>query len=113
MSGAVKRFCAGWFGAGGLGVGWIDMSGSECGGAEHHHTNYERMEYQAERQIQNGADDDRGDIVLASAQRNRQPAGIAAVLERDAVIDRPGQHRAEQDDAAEIAIGEKMRYRPQ
>ena len=39
-------------------------------------------------------------------------AGIGTVLQRDAVIDRPGQHDAEQDDPAEIAIGAQMRERP-
>ncbi len=42
----------------------------------------------------------------------RWRAGVAAVFECDAVINRPGQHRSEQDHAAEVAVRAKMRKRP-
>ena len=72
----------------------------------------ERMEHEAERKIENRANDDRDDIVAPAADRNRRSPGIAAPLQRNPVVHRPGEHRAEQDDAAEIAIGAEMREGP-
>ena len=59
------------------------------------------------------ADHDRDHVVAPAADRDRRRAGIAAALEGDPVIDRPGQERAEQDDRAEIAVRDEMRRRAQ
>src|SRR5258706_15681630 len=104
MSGAVKRFCTGWLRAEGLCVEWIDISGSKCGCAEDVPPDYHRVEHEAEREIEDDADDHGGDVVLQSAFRNRRSPGIAAVLEGDPIIDGPGQHRSEQDDPPDIAV---------
>ena len=80
--------------------------------AERRHADDDRMEHEAEREIDDRADDDGDHVVFAAARRNRRRAGIAAALERDAIIHRPGQHRAEQNDAAEIAVGAQMREGP-
>src|SRR5262245_39957268 len=107
MSGAESRFCACWAGA-----AWVDMSGPVCRRSEHLYPDHQRVEREGKGEKQDNADDDRADIVLPPADRNRRSARVAAALERDAIIDRPGQHRSEQDDAAEITIGDEMRDRP-
>src|ERR1700694_6292662 len=68
---------------------------------------------ESEREIEERADHDRDDVVAASPARDRERARVAAALERDAVEHRPGEDRAEQDDAAEIAVGDEMGERPQ
>ena len=85
---------------------------TSAGVAEHRHADDDRMKDEAERQIDDRADDDGDHIVFAAADRYRRRTGIAAVFQRDAVIHRPSQHRAEQDHAAEIAIGAQMRNGP-
>ena len=75
-------------------------------------TDHDRMERKRERQIGDDADRDRDQIVADAADRNRRAAGVRAPFQRNAVKDRPGEERAEQDDAAEIAIGEQMRRTP-
>src|SRR5258706_15526727 len=88
------------------------MSGSECGGAEDVPPDYHRVEHEAEREIEDYADDHGGDVVLQSAFGNGRSPGIAAAFEGDPVIDGPGQHRSEQDDPTDIAIDQEMRHRP-
>ena len=39
------------------------------------------MKHEAEREIEDGADDDRDDVVSPSADRNRQEPGIGATLQ--------------------------------
>src|SRR6266403_3129493 len=112
MSGAVRRLCAGWFGAAGFCVEWIDMSGSKCGCAENVPPDHDWMEHEAEREIEDDADDNRCDVVLQSAFGNRQAPRIAAVFEGDPIIDGPGQHRSEQDDRPDIAVDQEMPHRP-
>src|SRR4051812_29050962 len=70
------------------------------------------MEDEAEREIEQRPDHQRDDIVAAPADRERWCAGIGAALERDPVIDRPGEDRAEQHDRTEIAVRNEMRYCP-
>src|SRR5215470_1368106 len=112
MSGAVRRLCAGWLYAEGLCVGWIDMSGSKCGCAENVPPDHHRMEHEAEREKEDDADDHRCNVVLHSALGNRWSPWIAAVFEGDPIVDGPRQYRSEQDDPADIAIDQEMRYCP-
>src|SRR5262245_26488757 len=79
----------------------------ECRDANHH-----RMEDEAERQIDDSADDNGDDVILGAADRDWRCAGIFTAFECDPVIYRPGQHRPEQNNAAEIAVGAQMRKRP-
>jgi hypothetical protein len=58
------------------------------------------------------ADHHRNDVVSPSTVGDRGRARIAAALEHDAVKHRPGEDRAEQDDAAEIAVGHEMGHCP-
>src|SRR5712672_2100151 len=72
------------------------------------------MEPEAEYKIDERADDDHDEVVsISTACRNGWRRCIRAPLERDAVVDGPGQDRGEQNDRTEIAIGEEVRYRPQ
>src|SRR4051794_19783813 len=103
MSGAVSRLIS----------FWIDMSKNLIRRpAENRYPDDEGMEDQTERKIEQRADDDRDDVVAAPADRERRRAGIGAALERDPVIDRPGEDRAEQHDRTEIAVRNEMRDRP-
>lgn len=63
---------------------------SEC-----RHPDNDRVEHEAERQIDDGADNDGDDVVFTATDRDRRRARIGTVFQRDAVIDRPSQHRAE------------------
>src|SRR5437588_10935352 len=69
---------------------------------EGRNANHHRMENEAERQIDYGADNDGDDVVLGTANRYWRRAGIFAALKRDAIVHRPGQYRSEQDDAAKV-----------
>src|SRR5215831_8194599 len=62
-------------------VGWIDKSGSECGGAENRPADHQRVEHEAEREIKDDADYHGRDVVLQSVLGNRRPPRIAAVFE--------------------------------
>src|SRR5215831_13714616 len=112
MSGAVRGVSINWQCAEGFCVGWIDISGSVGGCAENVPPDHYRVEHEAERKIEDDADDHGSDVVPKSAFGNRRSRRIAAVLDGDTIIDGPRQHRSEQDDAAEIAIDRKMRHRP-
>src|SRR5262249_29824198 len=72
----------------------------------------DRMKHEAQRQIDDRADDDGDDVFRGPANRNRRRAWIRTILERDAVVYRPGEHRSEQDHTAEIAISTQMRESP-
>src|SRR5262245_42254854 len=80
--------------------------------AENRYPDDEGMKHEAERQIEDGSAYQRDDVAAAPADRNRRRAGIGAALERDPIVDRPGEKGAEQHDRSEIAIGNKMRRGP-
>jgi hypothetical protein len=61
-------------------VGWIDTSGSECGGAENGSPDHQRVEHEAEREIKDDADDYGRDVILQSALGNRRPPGSLRCL---------------------------------
>ena len=54
----------------------------KAGRSEHRQPDHQRMEDEAEREIENRPDDDGGDVVPASADRDRRCARVAAALER-------------------------------
>ena len=81
---------------------------SDDGNADH-----DGMEGEGQRQIGDQPDRHRDQVVAGTADRDRRCAGVGAAFQRDPVEHRPAQERAEQDDRAEIAIGEQMRRRPQ
>src|SRR4029077_19365477 len=86
---------------------------NQRGRTEHRHSDPYRMEHQSERQIDNGSDHDRNDIILASPVWDRRGARIAAMLKRNAIVDRPGEYRPKQNDRAKVAIRDQVRKRPQ
>src|ERR1700720_2528143 len=87
---------------------WTDISDSEDGNADH-----DGMKREAERQISDDPDCHRDHVVAKAADRDRRRPGIGTMFQRDSIEYRPTQERAEQDDAADIAVGEQMRRRPQ
>src|ERR1700722_7261730 len=101
MSGAVSRrisFCTD------MALTWLWL--------KYWHADHHRMEDEAQSEIHDRTYNDCDQIVDASTHRNWWRAGIAAVLQGDAVIDGPGQHRAEQNHAAEVAVCAQMREGP-
>src|SRR5262249_51654286 len=73
--------------------------------AENRYPDDEGMKHEAQRQIEDGSTYQRDDVAAAPADRNRRCAGIGAALERDPIVDRPGEKGAEQHDRSEIAVG--------
>ena len=90
----------------------VDTLGSRCSGPENRPPNHHWVEREGEHEIKDDACDHGPDVVPQSALGNRRPARIAAVFEGDAVIDGPGQHGSEQDDAADVATDRQMRHCP-
>src|SRR3954463_11057729 len=80
-------------------LSYANRLGPHDGNADH-----DRMERKGQRQINDNADRNRDQVVADAAHRNRRAAGILAMFQRNAVIHRPAQERAEQDDGTEIAI---------
>src|SRR5262245_66505934 len=80
--------------------------------AEHRDADDERMENETERKIEHGPHDERDRVIAMAARGNRGRTGIASVLERNAIVNRPGEKRAEQHDRAEIAVRYEVRCRP-
>src|SRR5882724_8312153 len=80
--------------------------------AEDRPPDHRRVEHGAEHQKEHDTGDDGSDIAHPPAFGDRGPSGIAAAREGDAVIDRPGQHRAEQDEPADVAGDQEVRDRP-
>src|SRR5204863_8299366 len=74
---------------------------------------HDRMKRESERQIGDHPDRDRDRVVTDATDRDRRRAGISAPLQRYPIEHRPAQERTEQEDRAEIAVGEQMRRRPQ
>src|ERR1700761_7614542 len=81
--------------------------------SEHGNADDDGVEYKTKGEIGDAPDRDRDQVIATAADRDRRRADISAMLERDPVEHRPSQKRAEQDDGAEVAIGEQMRRRPQ
>src|SRR5262249_20711327 len=90
----------------------FDPSGSECSGRENGPPEHGGAEREGEHERKDDAAGHGPDVVPQSALGNRRPARIAAVFKGDAVIDGPGQHGSEQDDAADVATDRQMRHRP-
>src|SRR6266404_2669502 len=80
--------------------------------AEHGDANHERMENKAEGKIEDRPHNERDRVIAMATHRDRGCAGIASVLERNAIVNRPGEERAEQYDRAEIAVRYEVRGRP-
>src|SRR3569623_1279772 len=95
------RFCA-W-----LRFEWT-WSDSDNRNADH-----QQMEGQCEGEIGHDADRLRDQIVADAADRNRRRTAISATLQRNAIINRPREDGAVQDDRTEIAIGKVMSDLPQ
>jgi hypothetical protein len=53
------------------------------------------MEHEAERQIDDRADDDGDDVVFGAADRNWRGTRIGAAFQGNAIIHRPGEYRPE------------------
>src|SRR6516165_5749650 len=65
----------------------------------------QRMEHEADCEVNQGSDNDRQEVVLNSAHGNPRSSDIGATLERNAVVDRPAEDRAKEDHSTEVAIG--------
>src|ERR1700694_743637 len=63
----------------------------ECRPAEHRDAYHKRMADKTQREIEHGSDDERDDVVAASAGRNRRCARIGSALERHPVVAGPGE----------------------
>src|SRR5262245_38355470 len=78
----------------------LDRHGSA---PEYRHADDPRVEPEAEHKIEERAGDDHDEVVTKTADFcNGWRRDISPALDRDAIVDRPGQNRAEQDDRAEI-----------
>src|SRR5262249_22587528 len=89
----------------------LDRHGST---PEYRHADDPRMEPEATNKMEEGAGNAKEEVVAKPpACRDDWRRSICAALERDAIVDGPAQDRAEQDDRAEIAIGNEVRHRPQ
>jgi hypothetical protein len=62
--------------------------------AEYRHPQ-ERVEHEADGEIDQGSDYDGDHIVPPAANWDRRPARIGAGFQRDAVVDRPAEDRSE------------------
>src|SRR5271165_1614447 len=103
MSGAVSRLIS----------SCADMGGSlERRSAEHRDADHERMKDKTQREIKQGPDDERDDVVAVPAGRDERCTRVGSALERGPVVAGPGEKRAEQQDRAEIAIRYEVRHRP-
>src|ERR1700750_1893885 len=80
--------------------------------AEHRDADDEGMENETERKKEHGPHDERDCVVAMAAHWDRGRAGIASVIERNAIVNRPGEKRAEQHDRAEIAVRYEVCGRP-
>src|SRR5215207_834013 len=82
---------------------------------QHRHADQPGVEPEQEGEPDHGADRDGDEVVAAPRREGRRAAVVAdlvAPLDRDAGGDGPGEDRAEEDDRAEVAVGDKVGRRP-
>ena len=82
-------------------------------GRKRRNSNDNRVESKAERQVHDHPGRDRDGVVAPASDGNWRRTRVGAVLQRNAVVNGPGEERAEQDDRAEVAVGDSMRQGPQ
>src|SRR5262249_28591502 len=80
--------------------------------AEDRDADHDRMENETQREVENGPNHARDRVVAVPADRDHWRAGIASVLERDAVVTGPAEKRPEEYDRAQVAIRYEVRDCP-